>query len=246
MEENTMEDNKLNPTGVPDEVNNAAQEGADTLAEKVADKVEAIGETAENAGEKVVDTVTDVVEAAGESADEFGDKVVDVVKGTENAAEAAADTAADAAKTEGGSFVDKVAGVVNAAGEAADSFGDKVADTVSETFGGANNGAAEAEKAIQPNAIYTNAGAPVGQPEDSKLFAIISLVCGIVSIVSCCCWGINIIPAAAAIVTGIISKKKNESGSGMALAGIIMGAVAILLGIISLVLSIIKAVADAN
>ena len=78
------------------------------------------------------------------------------------------------------------------------------------------------------------------------MFAIISLVCGIVSIVSCCCWGINIIPAAAAIVTGIISKKKNESGSGMALAGIIMGAVAILLGIISLVLSIIKAVADAN
>ena len=125
-----MEDNKLNPTGVPEEVNNVAQEGADTLADKVADKVEAIGDAAGDIGGKVVDTVTGVVGAAGESADELGDKVVEAVKGT---------------------------------GEAADSFGEKVADTVSETFGAANSGAAEAEKPIQPNAIYTNTGAPVGE-----------------------------------------------------------------------------------
>lgn len=56
--------------------------------------------------------------------------------------------------------------------------------------------------------------------------AIASLVCGIVSIVGfCCCIPIGILGGLAGIVLGIISKMKNMEGSGMALAGIITGAV---------------------
>lgn len=220
-----MEENKLNPTGAP-------EEGADTLADKIADKVEAIGDTAEDIGGKVADTVTDVVEAAGETADEFGDKVADVVKGTEDAAAGAVEGAADAAASESASFGDKVAGVVNAAGEAADSFGDKVADTVSETFGGA-------DKAISPDAIYGGAPAAGG----SKVLSIVSLVLGILSIVSsfcCCAVGVPCgIFGIAAIVTGFISKKKNCEGQGMALAGIITGAAGIVIGVIVLALSLL-------
>ncbi|MBO7472438.1 MAG: hypothetical protein J6Y71_10655 [Ruminococcus sp.] len=226
-----MEDNKLNPTGVPEEVNNAAeavadaaQEGADTIADKVAEKVESFGDAAENVSDKVVDTVTGVVDAAGEAADDFGDKVADVVSGE----------AADA----NASLGDKVADVVNAAGDAADTFGEKVADTVSEAFGNATD---SAEKAISPDAIYGGAPAAGG----SKVLSIVSLVCGIVAILatllSCCCTGApNLIFGIAALVTGILAKKKNCEGQGMALAGIIMGGVAVAAGLVWVIWMIIS------
>ena len=279
-----MEDNNLNPTGVPEE--NAAeaaaetaaetaetvQESADTLADKVADKVEAFGETAENVSDKVVDTVTGVVDAAGEAADEFGEKVADVVTGADNAAEAAAETVtdtaaetADAAKTESSSFVDKVADVVNAAGEAADSFGEKVADKVSETFGGADNAANTAsadanstQQAIQPNVIYTAAGAPMKDKKDNTL-GLISLILGIVSCifnianipmlflgVGVCCAPIGGLLALAAIIIGIVSLvTKKQSGKAMALIGIISAALPAILLIIFIILMAVGVLAPA-
>ena len=71
--------------------------------------------------------------------------------------------------------------------------------------------------------------------------AIASMVLGIVSIpLSCCCY-IGVIPGILAIVFGVLSRKEiqkslgNQKGDGMALAGLILGAVGLLLVIGSII-----------
>ncbi len=78
--------------------------------------------------------------------------------------------------------------------------------------------------------------------QNGKGFAIASMICGIASIVLCCFTYFALILSIAAIVLGIVSKKKSSEGSGMALAGIITGAVGAL---IALTFIIIGAVAGA-
>lgn len=67
--------------------------------------------------------------------------------------------------------------------------------------------------------------------------AIASLVCGICAIV-CCCNGIVAIPA---LICGIISlvqtKNAGQKANGMAIAGVIIGAILVVLYIISLVIT---------
>jgi hypothetical protein len=77
------------------------------------------------------------------------------------------------------------------------------------------------------------------QPQVGKGLAIASMVCGILSLVLCCFDVLALILSIAAIVLGIISKKKTENGKGMALAGIITGAIGL---VIALALLIIGAV----
>ena len=70
--------------------------------------------------------------------------------------------------------------------------------------------------------------------------AVAAMVLGIVASVLFCCAPFNIIPSIIALILGIVYKKKNKStGNGMALAGIIMGAIGIVYAIISTVFSII-------
>ena len=71
----------------------------------------------------------------------------------------------------------------------------------------------------------------------SKVFAIISLVCGIVSVVCCCTSWFAVIAAVAAIVLGILSINKEENAKGMAIAGIICGGFGLLIGIIVLIMA---------
>ena len=66
-------------------------------------------------------------------------------------------------------------------------------------------------------------------PDNSKGFAIASLVTGILS-VTCCCGGL--LPSILAIVFGIISKNRKKDNNGMSLAGIILGAIGVFFGII--------------
>lgn len=77
------------------------------------------------------------------------------------------------------------------------------------------------------------------QPEpaesSSQWLAVASLICGIISILSCCCWVLSGILAVVAIVLGIIAIKKNTPSRGMAIAGIATGGTGILLTIISIV-----------
>ena len=76
------------------------------------------------------------------------------------------------------------------------------------------------------------------EPQGSKALSIVSLCLGIAAVLTCCCC---LSPACGigAIVTGIIAKKKNLPGSGMALAGIICGAVGIVAYIVLTIISLI-------
>ena len=69
-------------------------------------------------------------------------------------------------------------------------------------------------------------------------WAVISLVLGIVALPATCCYGIGIFPAILAIILGFIARREiresegTQTGEGLALAGIILGAVVIVLGVV--------------
>ncbi|MCR5301424.1 MAG: DUF4190 domain-containing protein [Lachnospiraceae bacterium] len=76
-----------------------------------------------------------------------------------------------------------------------------------------------------------------GEPEqESKVFAIISLVCGIVSLVCSCCGWLSIILGVAGVVLGIVSINKQENARGMAIAGIICGGLGTLIAIVIVIM----------
>lgn len=65
--------------------------------------------------------------------------------------------------------------------------------------------------------------------------AIISLICGIASIVCCCTNIISVTLGIAAIVLAVLSKKDNRGEMpGMSIAGMICGIIGVILGTIIL------------
>jgi uncharacterized protein DUF4190 len=85
-------------------------------------------------------------------------------------------------------------------------------------------------------------GAPGAQPKTSGK-AITSLVTGILSLPGICCWPLGVILGILGIVFGILGRKDiaasqgQQKGEGLALAGIICGAVAIVLIAVVLILA---------
>lgn len=80
-----------------------------------------------------------------------------------------------------------------------------------------------------PNNSYPrNYYAPSG---GSIALSIVSMILGILSVVFCCVSGFNIIGALAALVCGIIALVTGKNGRGMAIAGVVTGAIGLVLGI---------------
>ena len=81
-----------------------------------------------------------------------------------------------------------------------------------------------------------------GEPEmnqptkgTGKGAGIASLICGIIALVGCCgAWYVGIPCGIAAVICGIIQCKKKQS-KGLAIAGIICGAIGIVLSIVILI-----------
>lgn len=81
-------------------------------------------------------------------------------------------------------------------------------------------------------------GAPMGgdpRPQ-GKGMAIAALVVGIVSVALCLYWFISIPAGIVAVVLGVIARGRGI-GAGMALAGIITGALGFVFGLVILILS---------
>lgn len=72
---------------------------------------------------------------------------------------------------------------------------------------------------------------------NSKVFAIISFICGLVSIVFGC-FGGGFLFGIAAIVLGVISRKRNEDKKGLAVTGIITGIVGTLFSIVMIIVGV--------
>ena len=191
------------------------------------------GDDINNAAEAVNETLNNADNALNNAANTFDNGLNNAVNTFGDAASNVADTISNDVNAAAGAMSDVTDNVSNAVNNAA--------ETVNN---GINNAAGAVNNAIQPDAVYNNGANPYSnsmgaEPQGSKTLAIISLVCGIVSILGCCCYGINLLPAIAAIITGVISKKKNQPGGGMALAGIITGAVGIVTAIIFIILLVI-------
>ncbi len=83
---------------------------------------------------------------------------------------------------------------------------------------------------------------PAGAPKVNNGKALASMIVGIVSVAVCCYWFISLPGGVVAIVLGILGRKEiaegNGTNGGMALTGIITGAVAaaIALGLLALTL----------
>lgn len=65
--------------------------------------------------------------------------------------------------------------------------------------------------------------------ENKKGLAIGSLVCGIIAVTICCC--IGWLPGVIAIILGIVSLVKKRGGKGMAIGGIVTGAIGFIIGL---------------
>jgi Domain of unknown function (DUF4190) len=83
-------------------------------------------------------------------------------------------------------------------------------------------------------------GGAGGAPLKNSTLAVVSLVTGILAIIPCCNWYIMWL---VAIITGILAKKEIKEkpglkGDGMALAGIILGALSLVIMIILTIINI--------
>jgi len=76
---------------------------------------------------------------------------------------------------------------------------------------------------------------PASTGNGNQGFAIASMVCGIISILCCCCSGLGFITAVAALVLGIIAVNKQYDGKGMAIAGIVCGGIGLLIFILAMI-----------
>ena len=83
------------------------------------------------------------------------------------------------------------------------------------------------------------------EPEQKATLSIGSLVLGIGGLIFSCCCCLGVPFDIAAIVVGIIAKKKNVPSQGMALAGIILGAVALVIYVITVIINLVTGSGEA-
>lgn len=82
-------------------------------------------------------------------------------------------------------------------------------------------------------------GVPGGVPQGNNGLAVASLVVGIIGFL-CCAFGF--IPGAIAVVLGLVSKNQikqtGQNGSGMATAGVVLGAICVVWSIFWFIFSL--------
>lgn len=81
---------------------------------------------------------------------------------------------------------------------------------------------------------------PIPQPPKKKSngMAIASMLCGIASLLICCCAGLSPLLGGLAILFALLSRKDDDRFSGMALTGLICGGIGVVLGILLLVAAV--------
>lgn len=77
---------------------------------------------------------------------------------------------------------------------------------------------------------------PTPENQKNDTLGIVSLVTGIVGLVTMCCYGLGFIPGVVAIICGAMAKSRNQR---FAVAGLIMGIIAVVISFVVGILSLI-------
>ena len=92
------------------------------------------------------------------------------------------------------------------------------------------------------NSNYVSQNSLSGKDENARTLAIVSLICGIISILlGCCCSCFNSPIAIAGIITGFMSNYDNGQKDNMAIAGIICSIISLFIAIGVLLITIFVA-----
>ncbi|NMA80272.1 MAG: DUF4190 domain-containing protein [Clostridiales bacterium] len=86
-----------------------------------------------------------------------------------------------------------------------------------------------------PNTEFQN---PIEPQQGSNGMAIASMVLGIISVITCCWWQLSVVVGIVGLVLGILHNKKQTTGRGMAIAGIVLSIVGIAIAVITLILAL--------
>lgn len=79
----------------------------------------------------------------------------------------------------------------------------------------------------------------VPEPEDGPGFSIAGMVCGILSIVLCCCnQYVSGILSIVGLVLSIMALKQHRPGRGMAIAGVVCSAIGLIIALILVIFSV--------
>lgn len=93
-----------------------------------------------------------------------------------------------------------------------------------------------APEAPKPNFTGAESAGPSGSGSPKRVYGIISIICGILSVVCCCaCW-LPIIFGIAAVVFGVLSLRDEPEAKTLAIIGIVCGSIGGVIGIISVVM----------
>lgn len=77
----------------------------------------------------------------------------------------------------------------------------------------------------------TNESNQYKEPKETNTMAVISMVVGIIALISCCAFPFAILLGVAAIVLAILSKK-GKPFSGFAIAGLVLGIMGVIFGLL--------------
>ena len=69
----------------------------------------------------------------------------------------------------------------------------------------------------------------------SQGFGVAALICGIISLLCCCCYGFSLLLGIVAIVTACLDRARAGSFRGLAITGLILGILGTILGVVMLV-----------
>lgn len=84
---------------------------------------------------------------------------------------------------------------------------------------------------------YNGGMPPQGGPKGKSIASMVTGICSIIP--GCCSPWIGLPLAVVALVLGCLSRKNNEDGKGMAVAGIVCGVVGLVMVIINIILAVI-------
>ncbi len=93
------------------------------------------------------------------------------------------------------------------------------------------------QQPVQPvqQPVPTYVQQPVQQSKKTNGLAVASLICGILSLVCCCCGYLTLPLGIAAIILAICSRKGDAKMSGLAIAGLVCGIIGATIGLLIVV-----------